>query len=185
MQSLISISPRRMVATLVLGAALVSPGCKRDQKVQVQPTVEEEDAPRLASAVPMNNAKLEPQLVSGFYPIENNSWRWTAKKFSVLLRAPAAAVERGAVLSLEFSVPDPVIQKVHSLTLNASVEGTALPSETYIKSGLYTFKRDIPASSITGESVRIDFALDKVMPPAGAERRELGVVATSVALSPK
>jgi hypothetical protein len=185
MQFLTSISPRAVVVILVLGAALVSPGCKRDQKVQVQPTVEEEDTPRLASAVPMNNAKLEPQLVSGFYPIENNAWRWTAQKFSVLLRAPAAAVERGAVLSLEFSVPDPVIQKVHSLTLNASVEGTALPPETYTKSGLYIFKRDIPARSITGESVRIDFALDKVMPPAGADRRELGVVATSVALSPK
>ncbi|MGP8243473.1 MAG: hypothetical protein ACLQVN_03020 [Bryobacteraceae bacterium] len=185
MQPFISISRRRLAAALVLGAALASPGCKRDQKVQVQPTVEEEDAPRLASAVPMNNAKLEPQLVSGFYSVENNSWRWTAKQFSVLLRAPAAAVERGAVLSFEFSLPEQVIQKVHSLTLNASVEGKPLPPESYTKSGLYTFKRDIPAGSINGESVRIDFALDKAMPPAGAERRELGVVATSVALSPK
>ncbi|MGA1996121.1 MAG: hypothetical protein ABSH45_10120 [Bryobacteraceae bacterium] len=185
MQPFISNSPHRLAAALVLGAALLSPGCKRDQKVQVQPTIEEEDTPRLASAVPMNVPKLAPQLVSGFYPIENNSWRWTGKQFSVLLRPPTAAAQRGAVLSLEFSVPDPVIQTLHAVTLKASVEGTALPPETYTKSGAYTFKREIPASAISGESVRIDFALDKAMPPAGAERRELGVVAVSVSLGPK
>ncbi|MGA2117378.1 MAG: hypothetical protein ABSH56_21775 [Bryobacteraceae bacterium] len=185
MQPFILNSPPRLAAALVLGAALLSPGCKRDQKVQVQPTVEEADAPRLVSAVPMNDPKLAPQLVSGFYSIENNAWRWTARQFSVLLRPPAAAAQRGAVLSLQFSVPDPVIDKLHTVTLKASVEGTALPPETYTKSGAYTFKRDIPASAIAGESVRIDFALDKAMPPAGAERRELGVVAASVALGPK
>jgi hypothetical protein len=185
MQPFTSNSPQRLAVALVLGAALLSPGCKRDQKVQVQPTVEEEDTPRLASAVPMNDAKLAPQLVSGFYPTENNAWRWTAKQFSVLLRPPTAAAQRGAVLSLEFSVPDPVIQKLHSVTLQASVEGTPLPPETYTKAGPYTFKRDIPASSITGESVRVDFTLDKAVPPAGADRRELGVVAASVALGPK
>ena len=181
----ISILPRRLTVVLVLAAALASPDCKRDRKVQVQPTVEEEDVPRLASAVPMNNAKLEPQLVSGFYSIENGSWRWTAKQFSVLLRSPATAAQRGAVLSFEFSVPDPVIRKLHAVTLKASVEGKPLTPETYTKSGPYTFKRDIPASSIAGESVRIDFALDKAMSPAGGDRRELGVVASSVALSPK
>jgi len=168
-----------------LGAALVSPGCKRDQKEQVQPTVEEADAPRLVAAVPMNDPKLEPQLVSGFYSIEGNAWRWTGRQFSVLLRPPAAAAQRGAVLTLQFSVPDPVIEKLHSVTLKATVEGTGLPPETYSKPGAYTYKRDIPASAITGESVRIDFALDKAMPPAGAERRELGIVAASVALGPK
>ena len=60
MQPFISNSSQRLAAALVLGAALVSPGCKRDQKVQVQPTVEEADAPRLVAAAVSTSPAPEP-----------------------------------------------------------------------------------------------------------------------------
>jgi len=33
--------------------------------------------------------------------------------------------------------------------------------------------------------VRINFSLDNAIPPTGAERRELGIIVTSIGLQPK
>src|SRR5438105_189836 len=64
-------------------------------------TVQNEEAdtgPRMVSTVRMNDSKAGAQLLSGFYPVENDGWRWTAGRFSVLLRTPLAAAQRGATL---------------------------------------------------------------------------------------
>jgi hypothetical protein len=37
----------------------------------------------------------------------------------------------------------------------------------------------------TGETVRVDFQLDKAMPPSGADRRELGIIVLSIGLESK
>jgi hypothetical protein len=83
------------------------------------------------------------------------------------------------------TAPDVLIAKVGTVTLSASVNGQPLPPETYSAAGAYTYERDVPASLLTGGSVKVDFALDKVMPPAGQELRELGIVALSAGLEPK
>ncbi len=46
------------------------------------------------------------------------------------------------------------------------------------------FTADIPPALLTGESVTVDFALDKTIPP-DVDKRVLGVVATSVGISSK
>src|SRR5579872_626059 len=138
---------------LVVALALVPPACKRPAKVQVQETVEE--GPGMASSIAMNNPKLESQLVNGFYPIEQNAWRWTAKQFTAVLKTPFGASQRGGTLDFEFNVPDVVIQKLKTVALAVSVDGKPLAPETYTQSGNYTFKRDLPGSMLTGENVKI------------------------------
>jgi hypothetical protein len=173
-----------MAGGLVLTLALAPLGCKREPKtVKVVPT--EGEAPTLASTVRTSEAGQEPQLLNGFYGIENNSWRWTARQFSVLLHAPIASAQSGARLNLAFTIPDVAIAHAKSLTLSASIEGTQLPPETYNKSGQYEYKRDVPASAFSKDAVRIQFSLDNAIPPAGAERRELGIIVASVGLEPK
>jgi hypothetical protein len=86
---------------------------------------------------------------------------------------------------LAFTIPDVAIAHAKSLTLSASIEGTQLPPETYNKSGQYEYKRDVPASAFSKDAVRIQFSLDNAIPPAGAERRELGIIVASVGLEPK
>ena len=72
-------------AILVLSLALAPAGCKRHKAVTAQ-TVEE--APPLSSTIATADPRAAAQLVSGFYGVEQNSWRWTAGQFSVLLRPP-------------------------------------------------------------------------------------------------
>jgi hypothetical protein len=138
----------------------------------------------MVSVVRMNDPKASEQLLSGFYSVENNAWRWTSGKFSVILRTPAAASQQGATLSLAFTIPDVVIQKVKSITITASASGTELKSAKYDTPGSYVFNADVPASMLSTESVKVDFALDNSF-RLGEDKRELGIVAASVSIAPK
>jgi hypothetical protein len=172
-----------MKIALLVALALVPLGCKQTRKVQVQQTVEE--APRMASVIRMGDPKVETQLVTGFYGIEGNAWRWAARQFTVTLRPPFGASQRGGVLQLNLTVPGVVIDKLKNISLSASVDGSPLPPETYTAAGPYVYKRDVPASLLTADSVKVDFQLDKAMPPTGQDKRELGVVVNSVSLEAK
>jgi hypothetical protein len=165
---------------LVLALALAPLGCNREPAtVKV---AQENEAPVLASVVKASAVSQEAQLLNGFYPIEANAWRWTARQFSVLLRTPKGAAEGGASLSLKFTLPQAAIDHSHSLTLTASVEGTPLKPETYSKADQYEYREDVPAAVLTKDAVRIQFVLDKAIPPTGADKRELGIIVSSVGL---
>ena len=71
-----------------------------------------------------------------------------------------------------------------SITLAASINGTELKSEHYDTPGPYVFNADVPASLLTGESIKVDFSVDKTMRPDG-DKRELAIIANSVGITPK
>jgi hypothetical protein len=161
---------------------LVLPACKRPNKVE---TVEE--ARQTAGFVAMNDANAASQLLKGFYGVEAGAWRWTAGKFTVLLKPPANAATKGAKLELKLTIPQPVIAKLNQVTLTAKVGDTPLPPQTFNKTGDYTYAQDVPATAFAGVSgpVRVDFWLDKAMPPTSSDLRELGIVVFSAGLESK
>ena len=145
---------------------------------------EEDTGPRMLSTVRANDAKAGMQLLSGFYPIEGNAWRWTSGKFSALLKTPAGAAQRGATVSFDFTIPEVVIQHSKTIALTASVNGMVLKTADYKAAGAETFTADVPATALTSDSVKVDFALDKTLPPS-VDKRDLGVIATSVGIVSK
>src|SRR5579872_6126501 len=155
---------RKLEIVLTLAVAFAPLSCKRPKTVHVEQT--EEEGPRLASVIHFSDPKLELQLITGFYAIEGNAWRWTAKQFAVVLRVPPGAAQRGATLDLALTVPQVVVDKLKTVTLAAKVDGHELPPETYSTSGQFDYKRDIPPGTLTAGSARVEFALDKAMPPA-------------------
>jgi len=169
-------------ACFILALAVTSTACKgKHNRVTVQN--EEEAAPRMASLLRMNDPQATAQMLTGFYDLENNSWRWTTGKFSVLLRTPLSAAQ-GGVVTFAFSLPDVAIQRLKSVEITASVNGMKLKSAKFDKPGANIFTADVPPALLSGESVRVDFALDKTIPP-DVDKRDLGVVDTSVGLSSK
>lgn len=175
----------RYLCVPALMLSLTAAGCKgKREKMAV--TVEEDAAPQVASTINMGNPRVAAQLLSGFYGIENGQWRWTAGKFSVMLKPPAGASTAGASLKFNFSLPDVITQKVPPpFTLSASINGTPLKSEQYAAAGTYTYFADVPANLLPGEAVKIDFATDKSLPPSGADKRELALIAVSAGLTAK
>ncbi len=139
----------------------------------------------LQSTVNMGDPRIAGQLVDGFYGVEAGAWRWTAKQFSVKLRTPDGAAQKGATLRFLLTVPPAVIEKNASVTLSASLEGQTLAPETYSAEGQFTYKRDVPPGVLGGSDTVVSFQLDKSMVPGGMDKRDLGVVATTIALVSK
>jgi hypothetical protein len=135
----------------------------------------------IVSSLKMSDPSAKDQLTKGFYTLEADAWRWTAGSFSVTLKTPPGAAQKGATLTLALTVSDIVLKQVHSQTLAASVGGTALKSEKYTDAGSHTFTANIPATALTGNTVTIDFSLDNSLPP-GVDQRELGVIVSSVGI---
>ncbi|HLK46745.1 MAG TPA: hypothetical protein VKT49_01345 [Bryobacteraceae bacterium] len=156
-------------------------GCGSDKPVAVPA---ESAAARLNSSVYTGDPNAAAQLVSGFYRIEEYSWRWTTQRFSVVLRPPEGGNGEGARLVVQLGIPEPVIQRLHSISLSAMVGGSRLDPETYTRPGNYQYVRAI-APKLLSEETHIDFELDKVLPPVGQDTRRLGIVVTSIALEPQ
>jgi len=170
-------------AILILSLAIAPAGCRRHRRVTVVRTTEE--APTLASVVAAADPHAAKQLINGFYGVESNSWRWTAGRFSVLLRPPRTAAAKGAVLQLKFAIPEAALSRLKGVSLSASVNGTALAPESYPEAGQFIYSRDVPANLLAGDVARVDFSLDKIIQPTAADRRELGVIVSLVGFQPR
>jgi hypothetical protein len=168
---------------VVLAALVMAPVACKKKKVHIGST--DEETPGMKSVLNMGDPKIEPQLLTGFHGIEASAWRWTAKQFSVALKPPFGASQKGAKLTAKLTVPPPTIEKLKNVTLTATAGGSTLPPETYTTAGDYFYVRDIPAALLTGDSVRVDFLLDKAIPPTSADIRELGIIVLSIGLESK
>jgi hypothetical protein len=173
---------RRLTASALLLAiaALAQAGCKRRNRARVAPV---EDNSPLESVVNVADPEAAGQLVAGFYNVENNAWRWTMAHFSATLLPPADASTKGARLELKGDVPSAVLER-GPISLSAIINGHMLKSEIVSTAGAFTYSREVPASVLSGASARVDFAVDKALPPNSKDARELALVVTSIGLLP-
>ena len=171
---------RRLV---LLTLCILAASCKR-QTENPQALVQEKTGP-LVSVVNVNDVAASAQLVRGFYALEAGSWRWTMKQFEVALKPPPGAADKGATLNFKLAAPEAIVSKLGPITLNATVNGLALPPETYSKSGNYSYTRDIPAAALKADTVAVQFAADKGIPPSAEDARELSLIAVSIGLEAK
>ena len=108
-------------------------------------------------------------LLDGWHHLENERWRWTARKFSVEVDT---AVNDSATVQFAFYLPEPVIAQHPSITLTARVGNEVLPPITYKSSGEHSYAARL--NTTTGP-VRVDFELDRAIGPAASDPRELGL----------
>jgi hypothetical protein len=168
-----------MTAALAAGVLAGGWACNRA-------TTEKEENLPLSSVVAVAAPNAQRQLVSGFWGVENNAWRWTKHNFVVLLMPPPGAAQNGATLELRLAVMDSVIARRQSVTLTATVGDTALPPETYTESGNFLYKRDVPAAAFAaGSSVKVAFSTDNFLRAGEVEGRELALVVHSAGLLAK
>jgi hypothetical protein len=170
---------RALVFSLILAAFTVSACKRRHRGAETQP----EQAPgTMLSELQMADTRAAVQLAKGFYGPEGNAWRWTQQHFSVVLAPPPGAAQKGAKLVFHFTLPEAEIAKLGPITLSASVAGQDFPPQTYSAAGDYVFERSVPATLLTAQAVNVDFQTDKSLLPTGTDQRELGLVASSIAL---
>ena len=168
-----------LIPTLALCAA----ACRKEEPDLSSFT--EEEPSHLSSRISVADPRVAAQFVSGWHGVEYGAWRWTARNFAVVLRPPPGSSTLGAMLRFQLSVPEVVIKRLRFVTLSASLQGLRLSPETYLQPGEAVYARDISPGILSGDSVRVDFSLDKAMPPGATDSRELGVIAHSLSLETK
>ncbi len=174
---------RAIPFALLIPALLLTAGCRGKNTPAVENDEGEPAAKAvLVSALKMSDPGAPAQLTKGFYAVEDHAWRWTQGNFSVLLKTPPGAAQRGATLTLTLTVAESSLKQLHSQTLEASIGGKSLKSEKYVDPGVHTFTADIPATALTGDAVNIDFSLDNAVPPGTTDRRELGIIANAISI---
>lgn len=171
-------------AAWILGCVLAVSGCQR-KKITPPASAASLDLSGLSSAVSMADPGNAFQLIRGFHPVEQNAWRWTMRKFAVALRPPPDASQHGAMLRLRFAIPEVVLQKLGQVTLSAAAGGQTLSPQTYSKAGPAEYARAVSASALTADAVTAEFTLDRALASGTGDSRELGIVASEVALSPR
>jgi hypothetical protein len=166
-----------LIAALVLLAfvALAPAGCRRKKKGRAR-----EDG--LASTINAADPADSPQLVRGFSSVEADAWRWSASKFSVVLRPPAGAAQNGAKLELNFTLHDAMVGPLGPVTVSATVNGTPVGSETYSQAGDYVYSHEVPASALGSDVVTVEFSTDKALPPNDKDKRELALIVKTIGL---
>ena len=170
---------RSLSLTLILLPLLLAgSGCKRRHNSSGQ-------AQLLAGSIYAGDPNVASHFANGFYGVEENAWRWTGKDFAVDLSPPLHSDQKGAQLVMKLAVPDAVIEKLTSVQLSASMQGYKLEPQIYTKAGQYTYTRDVPADKLQSDAVRIDFALDRALPPTGTDVRQLGIIVSEVGLVAK
>jgi len=109
----------------------------------------------------------------GWHRPEEAGWRWTERKFAI--RIESARFTGADEIRLELYVPEIVLAGGKSVTLRALANGQPLAPERFLSPGLYEYRRKLPVPA--GESdVRIDFSLDRALPPDAADSRERGII---------
>jgi hypothetical protein len=131
-----------------------------------------ERAPQL-SFLPMNAPEVSFQIASGVYALEDNSWRWTAKRVVALLKPPATPTPVQAT----FRIIDQSPVRHASLT----IDGRVVAEETYQGSGLHTL-RSVPIPA-RGESVTVILTFDQSFSPP-QDARELSTILTGIGFIP-
>ncbi len=137
---------------------------------------------RFSGAVRMSDASSGMQLIAGFHNLEQNRWRWTDRRFAVVLQPPPGSEQYGATLRLKLYVATPSIQKLGPITLTAQVEDLALAPELFTKSGIHWYTRELPPSVFHGALLPVAFSLNKALALWESEFHELGTVVEEVSL---
>ncbi len=137
-----------------------------------------------SSSVATSNPAQAAQLLSGFYGIESGSWRWSAKNFSVLLKAPPDSNRKGGDLTLRFLVPDSQLQRLGALTLTGEANGQRFPSRTYTSSEPSVYSAHVSADALLSGFAVVNFKLDKASVNVNGDSRELGVIVMGASLGP-
>jgi len=171
--SLVQEERRAVVLAAVLAISMVVvPGCRRKERA-------------LSNMVNMSDPTTATQLVSGFHAVESGAWRWTMKRFSLILKPPPGSEQNGATLRLKMFLSDEQIKNLGPITVSAEVNGVPLQPQTFSKSGETVYSRPVPPEALRAPSVKASFTLDKAREPDTVDGRQLGVVAEVIGLSPR
>ena len=128
----------------------------------------------LPSYLLLGDIRSRPQLVSGWYMIEDGAWRWMAPEAEAVLRPlpdPAAQFE----LRLFFP-PDFMRRAGSPVTVSVMLNGKPLTGAIYYEPGSHRVVQNVPRESLTWPTTNVSIRVNPFLPPDSTDQRALGAV---------
>jgi hypothetical protein len=116
-------------------------------------------------------------LLNGWHDPESSGWRWTCRSFSIEVPNPPP---KPRALQFEVYVPRECV-KGGSLRLVASSGPVQLFSQEFDRPGVHSVVRRVSLPRAAG-ALRIDFELNRALPPDAQDRRERGIIFSRIRL---
>jgi hypothetical protein len=109
------------------------------------------------------------KLLEGWYPLEQNSFRWTKRRFRIQINRPHLI--KFSTLTFNFRVPTP-----SPVTLSAAVNGVSMPPATYDSEGDQSYCLQLAREALDASEIRVDFTVDRCLPARAFDARELALL---------
>lgn len=124
------------------------------------------------SYLSMGDLRSKPQLVAGWYGVEEGAWRWMGKRAEARLGAPGGPQNFEMLLFF----PPAHIARVGPVTVSVTMNGRRLTTATYAQPGGQRLESAVPESLLASPEATIDIQVNPALPPSGSDQRELGAV---------
>jgi hypothetical protein len=168
--------PSRTIALpLLLAALLVTSACSKP-KDAASPAAPAATTPApLYSYAQTNDLRIAPQLVKGWYGVEDGAWRWMAKESQASLKNPGVFP---AGFEVRLTLPKPIADAVGMpVTFTVLLDGKVLGEEVYQQDGAFIFEKTVQPGMLSPGPVAVTLRVNKAKPPVpGGDARELGAV---------
>ena len=115
---------------------------------------------------------LQVRPLYGWHQVEDDSWRWTTKKFGIEVVLPNGYAPRE--FALRFNVPEAVLSQVTQVTLRCLISGGNAGSMTCDSPGPVEFRGRFP-DRLEFQTIVLAFEVESTFQPRG-DSRELGVM---------
>jgi len=145
-------------------------GCQSDSD-PIHPEADERMFVLLKSRVRYPELQVRP--LDGWYEPEQDSWRWTAKRFSLEVVLPLEQPVMG--FSLSINVPEGVAEDTQSITVSCSIRGERVGSATYEAPGPVEFTGKFPPFAAHEPILRLEFCVNSSFGVPSGDLRELGI----------
>ena len=124
--------------------------------------------PRL-SYLRMNDPEAAGQLLSGFYDVEQNAWRWMGEQGAVVLQTPYHPTR----FEMTFFLPDTAPAR----RITVAINGRVVASQLYPGPGRYTLTVPVEVCGVAQVTVAVDQGFQ-----APGDPRRLGIIVQELGL---
>ena len=114
-------------------------------------------------------ARYSVRLLEGWYALEENSYRWTERRFSIEIRRPALL--KPSMLRFNFRLVG-----AGPVTMAAAVNGEAAEPARFTGEGEHCFEIAIPKKAREAAAIRFDFEAAGEVPGRGVDERDLALL---------
>ncbi len=126
------------------------------------------------SYIRTNDLRAAPQLLSGWYQVEEGSWRWMARRSEAVLAAPKRSPSK---FEVELALPNGHLALTGPVKLTVLFNHQWFAEQTYAAEGPGALGRTVPPGLLVSGPLLVTLEVNKARPPGvGGDQRELGAI---------